>query len=79
MVATKDFQEGELIFTVPERIMMSQLTAAASKKDCAVLIQASGLVQELGSLQLALHLLFEKVRLKNSGPSKTTRLKLTTM
>ncbi|GAQ87055.1 hypothetical protein KFL_003280090 [Klebsormidium nitens] len=68
VVATRNFQEGELIFTVPEGIMMSQLTAAAAKKDCAVLIQASGLVQELGSLQLALHLLFEKHR-PSSDPS----------
>jgi hypothetical protein len=59
--ASKDLKQGELIFTIPEDIMMTQMSAVASTKDCSVLISASSLVRDLPSLQLALHLLFEKV------------------
>ncbi|CAI5526101.1 unnamed protein product [Closterium sp. Naga37s-1] len=69
VVATRDFNEGELVASFPSDLMMTQLTAVQSVKDVGLIHSTDVWFRAVPSLILAMHLLFEKHRPAGS-PSK---------
>ncbi|CAI5471053.1 unnamed protein product [Closterium sp. Yama58-4] len=69
VVATRDFNEGELVASFPSELMMTQITAVQSVKDVGLIHSTDVWFRAVPSLILAMHLLFEKHRPAGS-PSK---------
>ncbi|GJP54307.1 hypothetical protein CLOM_g13412 [Closterium sp. NIES-68] len=61
VVATRDFNEGDLVASLPSELMMTHLTAVQTK-DVGLIHSTDAWFRAVPSLILAMHLLFEKHR-----------------